>query len=243
MPCTLCFETGHNRRTCTAWHVIASQLDPLQLDPRLILPHDNDNDNDNEDEDEDEDEDEEFLEVIDPDNSIAFQWLVYIVATHFDLELLHTYNILSTQHTTNIYNIVSQLSYQDLLFDASIDSGLVESELEEGIRCLIEVFVFPNGYPNPTTIVKRLRNGVYFNFITKLEEYLLPIIQIEDPVITLAPIVASPCHSDECPICMESLLKTDLFTTRCGHMFHGSCMITHLKHKNSCPMCRGILSL
>ena len=62
------------------------------------------------------------------------------------------------------------------------------------------------------------------------------------PVIkTLVQIVDTPCHIDECPICMEDLLSTDTFTTRCGHMFHGTCMLIHTKLHDSCPMCRGIL--
>ena len=63
-----------------------------------------------------------------------------------------------------------------------------------------------------------------------------------NPVIkTLVQIVDTPCHIDECPICMEDLLSTDTFTTRCGHMFHGTCMLIHTKLHDSCPLCRGVL--
>ncbi len=65
----------------------------------------------------------------------------------------------------------------------------------------------------------------------------------EERTNTLAPIVDSPCISDDCPICMESLLNTDLFTTRCGHMYHGTCMIKHIKTHDTCPMCRGVLHI
>ena len=63
-----------------------------------------------------------------------------------------------------------------------------------------------------------------------------------NPVIkTLVQIVDTPCHIDECPICMQDLLSTDTFTTRCGHMFHGTCMLIHTKLHDSCPLCRGVL--
>ena len=53
--------------------------------------------------------------------------------------------------------------------------------------------------------------------------------------------VAEPCKADDCPICMEDFHNTDLFITRCGHQFHGTCMIRHMKLHDNCPMCRGVL--
>jgi len=53
--------------------------------------------------------------------------------------------------------------------------------------------------------------------------------------------VAQPCKADDCPICMEDFHSTDLFITRCGHQFHGTCMIKHMKLHDNCPMCRGVL--
>lgn len=46
----------------------------------------------------------------------------------------------------------------------------------------------------------------------------------------------------ECPICIEKIDSTDLYTTGCGHNFHNDCM-TQLKNTTSnktvdCPMCR-----
>lgn len=53
--------------------------------------------------------------------------------------------------------------------------------------------------------------------------------------------VKAPCVSTECPICMDEFHSTDLFVTRCGHQFHGTCMIRHMKQHDNCPMCRGVL--
>jgi hypothetical protein len=60
----------------------------------------------------------------------------------------------------------------------------------------------------------------------------------------LAPLVdcvEEPCATDACPVCMEPLKKTDLFVSRCGHQFHSTCMIIHIKKHDNCPMCRGVL--
>ncbi len=53
--------------------------------------------------------------------------------------------------------------------------------------------------------------------------------------------VEEPCQIHDCPICMEDLKQTDLLVTRCGHQFHGTCMLRHMKTNDNCPMCRGVL--
>lgn len=53
--------------------------------------------------------------------------------------------------------------------------------------------------------------------------------------------VEEPCQTHDCPICMEDLKQTDLLITRCGHQFHGTCMLQHMKKHDNCPMCRGVL--
>ena len=53
--------------------------------------------------------------------------------------------------------------------------------------------------------------------------------------------VEEPCQTHDCPICMEDLKQTDLLITRCGHQFHGTCMLRHMKLHDNCPMCRGVL--
>ena len=54
--------------------------------------------------------------------------------------------------------------------------------------------------------------------------------------------VTQPFHAETCSICMEDLKPTDLFVTRCGHQFHGTCMLNHITSSNTnndCPICRG----
>ena len=53
--------------------------------------------------------------------------------------------------------------------------------------------------------------------------------------------VKEPCLTTECPICMETLQNVDIMVTRCGHTFHSTCMIIHMRAHDNCPMCRGTL--
>ena len=74
---------------------------------------------------------------------------------------------------------------------------------------------------------------------------LFPLNDEEMPTRTyrhLPEPVAQPFHADTCSICMEDLKPTDLFVTRCGHQFHGTCMLNHITSSNTnnhCPSCRG----
>ena len=46
-----------------------------------------------------------------------------------------------------------------------------------------------------------------------------------------------------CSVCLETLNSGDKNTTLtpCGHAYHLSCLLTSLRNKNLCPMCRGSL--
>ena len=73
------------------------------------------------------------------------------------------------------------------------------------------------------------------------DDSLPDLYPITKATATLIECVEKPCHTEDCPICMEDLKETDLLVTRCGHQFHGTCMIRHMKIHDNCPMCRGVL--
>lgn len=54
--------------------------------------------------------------------------------------------------------------------------------------------------------------------------------------------VANPDEQDDCPICMCSFGKTNVFVPKCGHKICGDCFFNNIrtnKHTGtSCPMCR-----
>ena len=79
-----------------------------------------------------------------------------------------------------------------------------------------------------------------FNGASEEEFNDLPdLIPIENK--NLVDCVDKPCSTETCAICLDKLSSVDLFVTRCGHQYHGTCMIQHIKKKDNCPLCRGVL--
>ena len=48
----------------------------------------------------------------------------------------------------------------------------------------------------------------------------------------------STCPASTCAICMEDVGQKNMASTECGHTFCLSCLLSQLKHSNSCPLCR-----
>lgn len=46
------------------------------------------------------------------------------------------------------------------------------------------------------------------------------------------------CYASTCAICMEDVGQKNAASTECGHTFCLSCLLSQLKHSNSCPLCR-----
>ena len=104
--------------------------------------------------------------------------------------------------------------------------------------------------PNPTPIIiethitrtlfsdlEDIDFGTLFSDTDSLEDELNDMISYPK----LVECVEEPCQTQDCPICMDDLKQTDLIITRCGHQFHGTCMLQHMKKHDTCPMCRGVL--
>ena len=56
-------------------------------------------------------------------------------------------------------------------------------------------------------------------------------------------IVAEPCFEvaktfDPCAICFEDIKTVNMTVTRCGHVFHASCMFEAIVKNENCPLCR-----
>lgn len=42
----------------------------------------------------------------------------------------------------------------------------------------------------------------------------------------------------DCPICLNCIGNTNIYVTKCGHVFHGTCIIKWMTNNNNCPICR-----
>jgi len=295
MPCSLCTQVGHNRRTCSATPPVPhDSTPPVPHDSTHPVPHDFIA------------PDTTVVQLNHPDKTIVgsihdsvptwvhvyhntdYQlkdWFIHIIQYHFNWTKpdIIMYNIITPQCEAHLKRIIDSFFY---MYDKRLVIICKDEELPEGvekgiinaIECLYYHSI-DEDFPDITDTL-RLRNGVFFKILTELELYLTPILRIacngeplgfrsqrvdyipeinspndaqeylihhnyhtETTANTLAPICDSPCTSNECIICFDELLSTDVFTTRCGHMFHGTCMIKHIKHHDNCPMCRGVLHI
>jgi len=46
---------------------------------------------------------------------------------------------------------------------------------------------------------------------------------------------------EECPICLDKIDYINIIITECLHIFCYKCLLTHLKHNDTCPLCRRYL--
>ena len=77
-------------------------------------------------------------------------------------------------------------------------------------------------------------------------EHANPPCKKFDHVVDAATSTCCDCDDDEndenevkkCAICMEDVGQKNAASTECGHTFCLSCLLSQLKHSNSCPLCR-----
>ena len=89
-----------------------------------------------------------------------------------------------------------------------------------------------NELSNIATILQRSNIPSYSsssssnNIISKPEDLMAPVNEV--------------FASENCPICMETLGKTNVVTTRCGHQMCVGCFTRNLMESksNKCPICR-----
>lgn len=195
MPCTLCGEPHHNRRTCQRWDLL--------LATRLNQQN----------------------QTNTPTANLSIQ---PVTAQHMsERPPVHVLNSLFTtppfRHSI-IRNFVT--SPNNTLISADNDGitiGTIITTTPNDISPIRPDILFPEWDSDDDTS--------FLDTDTRLPPFSN----------TLVDCVQEPCKTNDCPICMEDLHKTDLFVTRCGHQFHGTCMIRHIKLNDNCPMCRGLL--
>jgi len=193
MPCTLCGEARHNRRTCQRWDLLlATRLEEANLDRQTntssnLLP-------------------------------VTSQQMYERQPIHNFTASFTTPNV---RHTTVNRNVTSVNTIVTVETVETVDM-VVTSRYNE-ISPIRPNILFPEWDSDDDTTMLDIQ-PIQVSYSTKL-----------------AACVEEPCKTDDCPICMEDLHKTDLFVTRCGHQFHGTCMIRHIKLNDNCPMCRGVL--
>lgn len=191
MPCSLCGEARHNRRTCQRWDLLlATRLEEAHLDRQ---------------------------------NNTSYHNLLPVTSHQmYERPPIHTltasFTTPNNRHTT-VNRQVTSINTVVTMETVNMVVTSINNELSP-IRPNI---LFPD-WDSDDDISMVDVQPIQASYSTKL-----------------VPCVKEPCKTDDCPICMEDLHKTDLFVTRCGHQFHGTCMLRHMKLNDNCPMCRGRL--
>jgi hypothetical protein len=57
-------------------------------------------------------------------------------------------------------------------------------------------------------------------------------------------VLCQPISTDvfgDCPVCYDPMIAANITITRCGHIFHASCMFDAIIRKKTCPLCRTVL--
>jgi hypothetical protein len=185
MPCTLCGNQGHNRRTCQQWQVLEASRQ----------------------------EEEERIN---------------------EEQMVHT------QSNINIHDIYNR---RNIYSTPEIQRRVVSNPTEIQRR-VISPLSFPNMESNLVPI-QLFPDSDYIPFNSIFgddsDDSLPDLEPIKKNYPTLINCAEEPCKTEDCPICMEELKQTDILITRCGHQFHGTCMIRHMRLHDNCPMCRGVL--
>ena len=93
-------------------------------------------------------------------------------------------------------------------------------------------------------ISRRVSNGKYLTFCPLKVSHLLDESEDVGTFVCNAELpvrqTMDPVSSDACPICLDDVvLPTSAFVTRCGHMYHRTCVLNAWKHElHNCAMCR-----
>lgn len=219
MPCSFCGIVGHNRRTCQRFDLLvaAATEEETIIDNEDTLPHE-----------------------------------------PLDIRNLNG-NLINTART-NLLNVIDHLfQYNDQLNPAFITPSLSPPHSPERQPLTMQpISDYINDEPNTVTTIPTLMTRVtgYRNGLTRIPSFddinnifsdddnysdddLPDLIPIEPK--KLPDCVQQPCSTDSCAICLDILSSVDLFVTRCGHQYHGTCMIQHIKKNDNCPLCRGLL--
>ena len=64
----------------------------------------------------------------------------------------------------------------------------------------------------------------------------------EHHFVLCEPISLQEQDNCNCPICLNVIEMRNVTITRCGHVFHASCLFDATRRRNSCPMCRRVLT-
>ena len=211
MPCSFCGTVGHNRRTCQRFDLLVATATEEQ-------------------------------HIIDNEDTLPQE----------PLDIRNFNDNLITTARTNLLNVIDNLfQYNDHLNPAFITPNRSRSPSPPRSPERQPLTIQPVSYFGEETasMPPALTRIPSFDDIANIFNNEHIYSDDDDDLPDLIPIepkklpncVQQPCSTDSCAICLDKLSNVDLFVTRCGHQYHGTCMISHIKKNDNCPLCRGLL--
>lgn len=259
MPCTLCGNNGHNRRTCQRWDLL---LDARQRENMLqFIPHDDTiiiNDNNH-------------LNIIQnttlnttlnapqlPPAHPPISRNVHITTEEVDTSQITPYYLLKHNFEELKNNYKHSLDTIKNLQKQKFDSKSIIQDLITQKKSLL----YENKHYKEENQFLEFQNNMIldrYDIIAGLFNIYQPIedvditdedfktiieektIHIKKPYVDnklklIQKLYSQTQTKHDCPICMESISPHNLFVSDCGHSFCLSCV--KQIHKNQCPMCR-----
>jgi len=232
MPCSFCGTVGHNRRTCQRFDLLVAAATEEQIN--VETEDNNMEDNNMEDDNQTDNQTEEIRLRINNERIIrTARHNLMSIMNELQIDLLHN------NHNNNPF-ITPTRSRSPSPPHAPERPLTMQpiSDFGEGTATMLLTGNMPHGLTRIPSFddIANLFNDANEN---GFDDDLPDLIPIEPK--NLPDCVQQPCSTDSCAICLDKLSKVDLFVTRCGHQYHGTCMIQHIKKKNNCPLCRGLL--
>jgi hypothetical protein len=252
MPCTLCGNNGHNRRTCQRWDLL---LDARQRENMLpFIPNNN------------------AVVINDNSHSNIIQHSLPIPAPqlptppppisrnihHTDISQISDYDLLKQNYDElktsyrRSRNTIKELQKQ------TNENNTIIQDLLSQKKCILT----QNKHYKEENDFLEFQNEMVIQRFDSISTLLNIPYSIDDPDITdeqfktivqektshirkhyfdnklkLIQLLYSQTQSKfDCPICIETIHPHNLFVSDCGHSFCLSCI--KQIHKNECPMCR-----
>jgi energy-converting hydrogenase A subunit M len=263
MPCTLCGNNGHNRRTCQRWDLLLDarhrenihHFTPSLID-NVFEPNNTVIINDNNDLNIIQNTTENVTQL--PPTHPPISRNVQITTEEVDTSQISDYNLLKRNYEElkNTYKL-SRDTIREMRKQKHENNSIIQDLITQKKNLLCR----KNHYKEECEFLEFQNNIILdrygiiaglFNIYQPIEdvditdEQFKTIIEektihlkkpyIDNKLKLIQKLYSQTKTNHECPICFETIPSKNLFVSECGHSFCLSCV--KQIHKNECPMCR-----
>ena len=102
-----------------------------------------------------------------------------------------------------------------------------------------KIHINPNSFFQRIVDVIKMILGMYFRNTMKISSIVWDLAKDEVDGIV------GKCAFGECPICLEPMISDsdEILILKCDHIYHNSCLSSHMERNDLCPLCRNIIEI